>query len=271
MLRVHIFGFAQQLQDLARAGRQSAVLRQALPFGSELVDLAGLEIQRLELAEVITQQLQPRFAILRGRGGAVALLTQLRPCTVLFGNRIEQLAMVAALIEQLALRGALHQRLIFHLAVDIDERFAELAQCLHGHRLAVHIRARASIGPDNSPQYALAFVLDRLLGKPGARGRVLRDREGGGDFRALSAMPHDFGAGAASRGEQQRIYEDGFAGAGLAGQHGQTGGKLQLGGVDDREIADLDMQQHAGVNPPIWSACTRSPRPQRSLERRMRK
>ena len=38
------------------------------------VDLAGLEVQRLELAEVIAQQLQPRFAILRGsrRRGRVA-------------------------------------------------------------------------------------------------------------------------------------------------------------------------------------------------------
>ena len=130
--------------------------------------------------------------------------------------------------------------------MDIDERFAELAQCLHGHRLAVHVRARATVGADYSPQHAFALVLDRLLGEPGARGGVVRDGEGGGDFGALGAVPHDLGARATAGGEQQGVYENGFAGAGFAGQHRQAGGELQLGGVDDREIADLDMQQHGG-------------------------
>ena len=155
--------------------------------------------------------------------------------------------------------------------MDIDERFAELAQRLHRHRLAVHIRARATVGADDSPQHAFAFVLDRLLGEPGARGGVVRDRERGGDFGALGAVPHDFGACATARREQQRIDEDGFAGAGFAGQHGEAGGELQLGGVDDGEIADLDMQQHGARQSCDWVGCTRSPRPQRSFERRMRK
>ena len=45
--------------------------------GGEIFELAGLEIECLELSEVITQQFQPRFAILRRRGSAVALFARL--------------------------------------------------------------------------------------------------------------------------------------------------------------------------------------------------
>ena len=70
------------------------------------------------------------------------------------------------------------------------------------------------------------------------------DRERRGDFGALGAVTHDFGAGASAGREQQRIDQDRFAGAGLAGEHGQARAELQLDGVDDREVADLNMQQH---------------------------
>ena len=127
--------------------------------------------------------------------------------------------------------------------MNIDERFAELTQRLHRHRLAVHIRARAPVGADDPPQqHAFVLVLDRLLGEPGARGGIVRDGERRGDFGALRAVPHDFGAGAAAGREQQRIDENGFARAGLAGEHRQSGAELQLDSVDDREVADLDMQ-----------------------------
>jgi hypothetical protein len=106
--------------------------------------------------------------------------------------------------------------------VDIDERFAELAQRLHRHRLAVHVRARASVCTDASPQDdGPVFVLEGLLGQPGTRGGIVGDREGGGDFGALGAVPHDFGPGAAARSEQQGIDENRLAGAGLAGEHRQ--------------------------------------------------
>ena len=252
------------------------MLRQALPLGAEVRELAGLEVERLELAEVITQQFEARFAILRRRGGAIALLAQLGPGAVLRGDRIEQLAIVTAQIEQLALRGALHQRLIFHLAVDIDERLAKLTQCLHRQCLAVDVGARAAVRADYSPQhYGLIFVLDRLLGEPGARSRVVGNRKRGGDLGAVGAMPNDFSTGATASGEQQGVDQDRLAGAGFAGEHRQAGGELQLGGIDDCEIADLDVEEH-GARQSSDLACdsaggTRSPRPQRNLERRMRK
>ena len=220
---------------------------------------------------MIAQQLESRIAILRRCSGEIALLAQLGPCTVLSGDGVEQLAIVAALIEQLALRSALHQRLVFHLAVNIDERFAQLAQRLHRHRLAVDVSARAPIRADDPAQHAFVLVLDRLLGEPGARRRIVRDGERGGDFGALGAVPDDLCTRAAAGGEQQRVHENGFTGAGFAGQDRQAGGELQFGSVDDREVANLDMQQHGGCQSCDCAGGTRSPRPQRSFERRIRK
>jgi len=77
VFRIHIFCFAQQLQDLARARCQSAVLRESLSFGCQRVELARFEVEGLELCEVIAQELEPSFTILRRCGRAIALLAQL--------------------------------------------------------------------------------------------------------------------------------------------------------------------------------------------------
>ncbi|HKU40974.1 MAG TPA: hypothetical protein VJR89_22585, partial [Polyangiales bacterium] len=110
MLGIHIFRFTQQLQDLACARSEAPVLRQALALRDQLFDLAGLEIEGLQLAEVIAQQLQPCLTILRGSCCTIALLAKLRPRAMLLAHRSEQITVVAALIEQLALRRASHQR-----------------------------------------------------------------------------------------------------------------------------------------------------------------
>jgi hypothetical protein len=84
-------------------------------------------------------------------------------------------------------------------------------------------------------------------------------------------MPNDFSTGATASGEQQCVDQDRLAGAGFAGEHRQARGELQLGGIDDCEIADLDVKQHGALQSCGSAGGTRSPRPQRNLERRMRK
>jgi adenine/guanine phosphoribosyltransferase-like PRPP-binding protein len=74
---IHVFRFPQQLQNFACARRQPSVLRQALPLGRQPFYLSGLEVQGFQLAEVIAQELEPRFAILRRSGGAIPLFAKL--------------------------------------------------------------------------------------------------------------------------------------------------------------------------------------------------
>ena len=59
---------------------------------------------------------------------------------------------------------------------------------------------------------------------------------------ALGAMAHHFGTGAAAGEQLQRIHQDGFAGAGFAGEHGQSRAQLQLERIDDGEVADMQVE-----------------------------
>ena len=53
-----------------------------------------------------------------------------------------------------------------------------------------------------------------------------------------------------------------LAGAGLSGEHREAGAQLELDGINDGEVAYLQVRQHA--------QCSKLPRPQRSFERSSR-
>ena len=134
------------------------------------------------------------------------------------------------------------------LAVDFDQEFGELAQRLNRHQLAVDVGARAAVRADHAAHDDLAVVLDRLRLEP-AQGTLGEPREAGGDFGALGAVS---ARRRRRRGlpaiEQQRIDHDGFAGAGFAGQRGEARSELELRLIDDDEIAQLKMREHAGFS-----------------------
>ncbi len=143
--------------------------------------------------------------------------------------------------------------------MNIDQLLAQLAQRLQRHRLAVDEGARAPIArDDHAPQDAFAVAFDRLRLEPAPHRPRSRDVEGRGDLGALGAVAHDFAAGATAGGEQQRIDDDGFARAGFAGEHGQTGAELELELIDDREVANLQIGQQASAlaQPLSGAGCT---------------
>jgi hypothetical protein len=133
--------------------------------------------------------------------------------------------------------------LVLLLSVDLDEQIGELAQRLQRHELSVHVGPRAAVGAEHAAQDELALVLDRLFLEPAQRVRGERG-EGGRDLGAFRALTHDVAGAAPARDEQQRIDDDGLAGAGLAGERGEPRAELELRLVDDDEIAQLQLSQH---------------------------
>ena len=176
--------------------------------------------------------------------------------------------MAAVLVDQGALRVAPDERLEFLLAMDVDQPLAEFAHGLRRQRLAIDVLARAPVAADHAPQDELAVVGgDRLLFQPAADRRIRADLEGRRDLGALRAMAQRVGARAPAEREHHGVHDDGLAGAGLAGQGGQAAGQLELDGVDDREVADLQVRKHdQDSRPPV-----RPLRPQCSLDRSRRK
>ena len=170
------------------------------------------------------------------------------------------------LVQHFALRAAVHQTLEFLLAVDLDEKFRQFPQSLDGHQLAVHIGARAAVGADHPAHHELAVEFDRLRVEPAiaAAGSAAKLAAHLGTFGALA---HDVAAGPAAGDQQQGIDDDGFAGAGLAGQRGEAGLELEFRLIDENQIAQLQVSQH-GLSRRDWPPY--APRPQCSFERSSR-
>jgi hypothetical protein len=245
VLRIRAFGFAQQRHDLARARCKSAALREALAFGRQLFDLVGFQRQSVELVQVIFEELQARFAVQRCCGYAFAFFAQRAQLFEGASSLGEELFVLAVPIEQGALRGTADQGLILHLTVHFDEQLAELTQRLYWHRLAVDVSPRTAVRADDATQLAFALVLDRLICEPGKRGIVTGKRECRRHLSAFAAVPYNFRACASAGRKQQGIDQNGFARTGFAGEHGQTGIELELDGIDNGEIANLNVREHS--------------------------
>ncbi len=74
------------------------------------------------------------------------------------------------------------------------------------------------------------------------RGRV--DVEHRRDGRFLGAMANCIAGGFVAEQQCKRVDEDGFSGAGFAGQQVETGGELHGNVVNDRVVFDSQFQQH---------------------------
>ena len=170
------------------------------------------------------------------------------------------------LVQHFALCAAIHQVLKFLLAVDFDEKLRQFPQGLDRHHLAVHVGARAAVRADHPAHHDLAVVFHGLrssqaIAAAGSASKLARH------LGTLGSLAHHIAAGPAAGDEQQCIDDDGFAGAGLAGQRGEAAFELELRLIDEHQIAQLKMSQH-GLVVRVWPPY--APRPQCSFERSSR-
>ena len=210
-----------------------------LPFvrqQSQLLQLLHLPLQLLA------------FGVALRRVGLVlgARLRQLLPLPVrprdLGGERRE----AGVRVQQHALGIGLEQGLMRMLAMDIDQPLARLAQLAEGRRPAVDESARAPALVDDPPQqHQAGIALEFGRAQPQRELGQRLDVEFGADVRAFAARAHHGGIAALAQGQRQSVDEDGFAGAGLAGKHGEAGLEFEFKRIDDDEIADAERPQHA--------------------------
>ena len=74
---------------------------------------------------------------------------------------------------------------------------------------------------------------------------ALRHVEYRGDLALLHAMTNQIGVAAAAQRQREGIEQDGFAGAGFAGQHREATGKLDIEPFDQDDVTDRKARQHA--------------------------
>jgi hypothetical protein len=152
-------------------------------------------------------------------------------------------------VEQAAVGGGIDQRPLVMLAVNLDQCRADRLQGLHADRLIVDEGAGTAVGQLDAAQDHLARIFRTRILEPvvaeDLRGRMpLRHVEHRGDLALLDAMPHEAGVAAAAERQRECIEENGFAGAGFAGQHREPTGKLDIEPFDQDDVTDRQTRQH---------------------------
>ena len=133
---------------------------------------------------------------------------------------------------------------MFMLAVDVRQPAPRLLQGLHGHWMIIDKATGAALAGDDPADDAFLLGIDTLFGEPRQEGGKGADVETDADFGALATMTHRTAVRPVPQGQAQGVHQNGFAGAGLAGQGGHAGGEFQFHLVDDGEVADVKVGEH---------------------------
>ena len=159
------------------------------------------------------------------------------------GHRLERQA--AILVEEQPVRLGVDQRAVVVLAMDLDQRRAHLLHQPDARRPVVDEDARSPVGALDTAQDQVAVVVEAVVGEeaPGRMGG--RQVEDGRHLALFRAVPHQPAVAAPAERERQGVEQDRLAGAGLAGEHGQTVVQREVEPVDEDDIADRKVNKHA--------------------------
>ncbi len=149
-------------------------------------------------------------------------------------------------VEQGAVGAGFDQGAVIVLAVDLDQRAADLAEQRGGDRLVVDEGAAAAIGALHTAQDQVALRIEAAVAEEPAGGVVIRHGEDGGDVALPHAGADQRGIAARAQREGERIQQDRLAGAGLAGEHRHSRPEVHAQPVDDDDVADGEGDQHPG-------------------------
>ncbi len=241
-------GFAGELGERAgHPGDQFLAMHQRGAGLGQAILLAVLRRHRIELGESVAQIVliragagEPVDGLLpRGGGGAPAL-----PRRGLRG----QLALIAAKgVEQLAMGARIEQPVLLELALDLDQKVADLAHQPDARRRVGDEGAAAPVGAEDAAQHERAVRRHRLqpmLGEEGPDGVIGRQREFSRNHRLRRAAPHQPAFRPHPEGEAEGVEQDRFAGAGLAGEDAQARAEGELQPFDQHEVPYRQTEQH---------------------------
>ncbi len=232
-------------QRLLNSALKLANVSQAGVLFADLCQRLRGHFQRFELRQLKAQIVKAGSGILARFHFGLNLAAKPRVGAVSAGYGFHQLGMAGVLVQHPQLLVAAQKRVVRMLAVNIDQQLAEKLQRADGDGDAIDEGARATIRAHDPAQYALTFRvfnLQRLQclfqrgGSPGLEHRA--------DLGPLAPGAHRLAAAAAARHQRQRVDQNGFARARLAGERGGSGAELQIDVVDDSEISNGKLNQH---------------------------
>jgi hypothetical protein len=145
------------------------------------------------------------------------------------------------------MRRRFQQRLVFVLAVDVDEHFTERFQLGERRALAVDVGTRATVARQHAAQDAQVVLLGEVVfAQPAQRFGVVAERESGVDVGTFGARADRLRIGAVAKRQAERVEHDRLARAGFAGDRGHACVQVDVELFDEGEILDGQLDQHAG-------------------------
>jgi len=202
-------------------------------------DLAGLPGQHVDTLGAF-----PRIGLGAGQGGA-----ELAPGGVETAVTFEPLPAGGRQegVDHRHLGLGPQQGLMFMLAVQVDEFGAELAQYADGYVAAVvKDGVLALAGKVAAEDEGPVFERYALVVQDGAYAGIGGDVEDGLDPEGFAAAADGVAVGPTSQQGTQGVDENGFAGAGFAGENVEPAGKFDARMFDEGEIGDGQRFQHRG-------------------------
>ena len=226
-------------------------MAQPLPLAGERLGLARLDRRSINAGD----QLLELVAAPLGRVGVGprALqrrlrLTQLRPGG---GHPCARLAGAGRRVQQFELRLGAGQPPCLVLRRHLQQPLAQRLEIVASTAAPPHHRPAASRRGDPPRHHQRRLVLgpqrNNRLRQAGFEEPV-RHRELGLDIGLLCVWPDHAGRRWRARQQPDRLCQHRLAGAGLAGEHVQAAGQLELGVLDQGEVVDLQTQQRHALN-----------------------
>ena len=261
-----------RLRPAARGGQQPVHLSQPLPLAVQRRALLLGGFERLDLLDLEREQVEVAIA----RAGALAQLLELvleLPDARVAGRQAvaqRQLLATAEPVEQVELRRGEREPPVLVLAEEGDQPPAERLQVGRRGRPPLDERARAPLGGHAAGEHdLLERLVDPLpqLGQLGLVEQTRGQREHALHVRLTRTRPDDPRARLAAEQEVERVGEHRLARAGLAGDRGQARPRPQLGALDQQQVLDAELQEHAAGIPARPDGASGSTRPNLSRRR----
>ncbi len=243
-----------------RLGQLFAVHHQASPVRQRLF-LVGSGVERFEFLAAVAQEGLFRAGALQRLTRLVMVRDGLFPGSVGGRGLLETRRERAEPVQRGAVAGFVEHAAARELAFDFDQRRADVAQRRRADRLVVDEGAAAAFGVDGAAQdqpVALFRSVEAVFVHDRESRVIVADREFGGDGGAVGGFvavaTDQRRIGARAQREAQRVQQDRFTRAGLAGQYAQPGGKCQLQPIDKDDVPDGERDEHPRSEDPVPGA-----------------
>src|SRR5207253_936529 len=172
-------------------------------------------------------------------------------------------------VEQVAVTPGVEQTAIIVLTMNFDDQAANLPDQPGRNGGCTHEGAAPAVALQSAPDdQRLARVrLDALFPEEAVRGMVGGKLDLCGDHGLLLARTDEPAVGAASEREPERVQQDRLARSGLPGEHAQPWLELQFEPLDQHNVVDSELLQHAtrsrrprltSARLPAWGASSHS-------------